>query len=209
MPVPSGNDPHDANLSLFCPFPHAPVVCDQIAAFYSADGSLAVNDGAPATIHMTLPVPILPFSARTRGLRTGKIAEPVQKYHLLDFAERYTAAWCSQDAVSVAAFYSADGSLAVNDAAPAVGRVAIAEVAQSFMTAFPDLRVTLDAVTTQDGRARYHWTLTGTNTGPGGTGRPVRISGFEIWRFGDDGLIASSQGHFDSTEYRRQLAQSV
>ena len=135
------------------------MVCEQIAAFYSADGSLAVNDGAPATIHMTLPVPILPFSARTRGLRTGKIAEPVQKYHLLDFAERYTAAWCSQDAASVAAFYSADGSLAVNDDAPAVGRVAIAEVAQSFMTAFPDLRVTLDAVTTQDGRARYHWTL--------------------------------------------------
>jgi hypothetical protein len=29
------------------------------------------------------------------------------KDRLLDFAERYIAAWCSQDAASVAAFYSA------------------------------------------------------------------------------------------------------
>jgi hypothetical protein len=57
---------------------------------------------------------------------------------------RYTAAWCSQDAASVAAFYSADGSLSVNDSAPAVGRSAITEVAQSLMTAFPDVRVVMD-----------------------------------------------------------------
>ena len=63
---------------------------------------------------------------------------------LREFAVRYTAAWCSQDAASVAAFYSADGSLSVNDNAPAVGRGAITEVAQSFMTAFPDMRVIMD-----------------------------------------------------------------
>ncbi len=109
----------------------------------------------------------------------------------------------------MAAFYSADGSLSVNDGAPAVGRSAIADVVQSFMTAFPNLRVILNEVTTRGDRARYHWTLTGTNTGPGGTGHTVRISGFESWRFGDDGLIASSQGHFDSAEYRRQLEQGM
>lgn len=128
---------------------------------------------------------------------------------LLDFAERYTAAWCSHDAASVAAFYAADGSLSVNDGAPAVGRSAIAEVAQSFMTAFPDLRVELDEVITEGDRVFYYWTLTGTNTGPGGSGRSVRISGFESWRFGDDGLIASSLGHFDGSEYRRQLEQGI
>ena len=63
----------------------------------------------------------------------------MQEHQLLDFAERYTAAWCSQNAASVAAFYSADGSLSVNDGAPAVGRSAMTEVAQSFMTAFPDI----------------------------------------------------------------------
>ena len=35
---------------------------------------------------------------------------------VLDFACRYTAAWCSQDAGSVAAFYSPDGSLCINGA---------------------------------------------------------------------------------------------
>ncbi len=82
----------------------------------------------------------------------------MQKDRLLDFAERYTAAWCSQDAASVAAFYSADGSLSVNDSAPAVGRRAITEVPQSFMTAFPDMRVVMDEVLVQGGRAEYHWT---------------------------------------------------
>ena len=31
-----------------------------------------------------------------------------------DFAERYTAAWCSQNASSAASFYSQDGSLAAH-----------------------------------------------------------------------------------------------
>jgi ketosteroid isomerase-like protein len=128
---------------------------------------------------------------------------------LLDFAERYTAAWCSQDAASVAAFYSADGSLSVNDSAPAVGRRAITEVAQSFMTALPDMRVVMDEVLVQGDHAEYHWTLIGTNTGPGGTRHRVRISGFERWQIGADGLIASSQGHFDSSEYYRQLECAV
>ena len=133
----------------------------------------------------------------------------MQKDQLRDFAERYTAAWCSQDAASVAAFYSPDGSLSINDGAPAVGRSAIAETVQSFMIAFPNLRVILNEVTTRDDHARYHWTLTGTNTGPGGTSHTVRISGFERWRFGEDGLIASSQGHFDSADYQRQLEQGM
>ena len=45
------------------------------------------------------------------------------------FAEAYTAAWCSQDAARVAAFYEENGSLSVNEDAPAVGRQAITEVA--------------------------------------------------------------------------------
>jgi uncharacterized protein (TIGR02246 family) len=130
------------------------------------------------------------------------IPEPAQ---LRDFARRYTAAWCSQDPARVAAFFSPQGSLSVNGAAPAVGRSAIREVAQGFMTAFPDLEVLMDDVLVQGGRAVYHWTLTGTNTGPGGTGQRVRISGFEEWQIGADGLIAQSQGHFDDASYQRQL----
>ncbi len=133
-------------------------------------------------------------------------ADPAE---LRDFAVRYTAAWCSQDAASVAAFYSPGGSLTVNSGAPAVGWSAITEVAQSFMTAFPDMRVVMDDIQVRGDGADYHWTLIGTNAGPGGTGHKVRISGFEIWQIGADGLIASSQGHFDSAEYQSQLEHGV
>jgi predicted ester cyclase len=125
---------------------------------------------------------------------------------LQDFATRYTVAWCSHNASSVAAHYAPQGSLTINNGPPAIGRAAIAGSAQSFMTAFPDLQVVMDNALIEGDRAVYRWTLYGTNTGPGGTGRRVRISGFEEWKIGDDGLIAESQGHFDDASYRRQLA---
>jgi hypothetical protein len=132
--------------------------------------------------------------------------EPAQ---LRDFAKRYTAAWCSRDVASVAAFYSPGGSLSVNGGTPATGRSAISEVAQGFMTAFPDLEVVMDDVLVQGANAVYHWTLAGTNTGPGGTGKRVRISGFEIWTIGAGGLIAESRGHFDNSSYQHQLKHGV
>ena len=120
-------------------------------------------------------------------------------------AEAYFAAWSSQDPLQVAAFYELDGWLRVNDDPPATGREAITEVAISFMTAFPDMKVVLDNVVLQDADIVCHWTWIGTNTGPGGTGRPVRISGFEVWQIGSNGVIASSKGRFDAVEYHRQL----
>jgi len=124
---------------------------------------------------------------------------------LTEFAQRYTAAWCSQDPSRVAAFFSPDGSLTVNHGTPAVGRNAITEVARSFMVAFPDLKVLMDDLRIAADTIEYHWTLIGTNSGPGGSGRKVHVSGFEKWRITGDGLIGSSQGHFDAEDYRRQL----
>jgi hypothetical protein len=130
---------------------------------------------------------------------------PPESSTVREFAKRYTAAWCSQDPASVAAHYSPNGLLRINAGAPAIGRNAITESARAFMTAFPDLRVILDDLREQGDRTEYHWTLIGTNTGPGGTGRHVRISGFEAWKFGGDGLIADSLGHFDAADYQSQL----
>jgi hypothetical protein len=124
---------------------------------------------------------------------------------LKDFAARYTAAWCNQNPADVAAFFSTSGSLQINEGPPAVGRAAIAEAARGFMTAFPDLKVVLDRLELRGERVLYHWTLTGANIGPGGTGRAVKISGHEDWLLGPDGLIAESKGHFDAKEYQRQL----
>jgi uncharacterized protein (TIGR02246 family) len=122
------------------------------------------------------------------------------------FARDYTSAWCSRDPGSVAGFFGEGGSLTINEGTPSVGRSAIADAAQGFMSAFPDMVVTMDDVRVEGDRAIYRWTLRGRNTGPGGTGRPVHISGYEEWTMGKDGRIAQSKGHFDEADYRRQLA---
>ena len=125
------------------------------------------------------------------------------------FAERYTAAWCSMDPAAGAAHYAREGSLAINGGAPAVGRDAITVVAASFYQALPDMQVYFDDLVVDGGRIEYHWTFTGTNTGPGGTGNAVRVKGFESWTIDEDGLIAASQGSYDAAEYIRQLAKEV
>ncbi len=125
---------------------------------------------------------------------------------LNDFSRRYATAWCSQSAASVAAFYEENGSLQINGGSPSKGRVAITTAAQSFMTAFPDMVVSLDDVGMRGSYAIFRWTLAGTNTGPGGSGNLVRISGYEEWRFGETGLIGESKGYFDEADYQRQLS---
>jgi len=126
---------------------------------------------------------------------------------LRDFATRYAAAWCSGNPEAVAAFFALNGSLKINDGPPSVGRAALTEASRSFMTSFPDMQVFFDDLRQNGPRVEFHWTLIGTNTGPGGSGKKVRISGFESWRFSADGLIEDSHGHFDVTEYQRQLTQ--
>ena len=123
-----------------------------------------------------------------------------------DFARRYTAAWCSGDPGSVASFYAPDGSLTINGGTPSVGTAGITEAARGFMEAFPNMRVLMDGVRIADKLVEYHWTLVGTNAE---TGNNVSISGFEEWTFGDDGLVADSQGHYDAAEYDRQVAEGV
>ena len=125
---------------------------------------------------------------------------------LTDFATRYAAAWSSGNPASLATFYTDAGSLSVNAGPPSVGRTAIASKANGFMTAFPDMVVQLKAVEQDSRGATFHWIWTGTNTGPGGTGRAVRIEGYEVWTFDADGLIAESKGHYDEAEYRRQVS---
>jgi predicted ester cyclase len=124
---------------------------------------------------------------------------------LTDMATRYAAAWSIRHPDSLASFYAVNGSLTVNAGAPSVGRPAITATAKGYMTAFPDMVVRMDSVIQDGNHAVFHWTWTGTNTGPGGTGKAVRISGHEEWTIGPDGLIIESKGHFDEAEYQRQL----
>ena len=123
---------------------------------------------------------------------------------LTSFAARYAAAWSGKDPVKFAAFYDEHGSLTVNGDA-SVGRAAITATARAYMAAFPDMVVKLDSLRQEKDQAIFHWTWTGTNTGPGGTGRAVNLRGYEKWTIGGNGLIATSDGHFDNDEYQRQL----
>lgn len=126
---------------------------------------------------------------------------------LNDFATRYAAAWSSRNPEQLASFYAESGSLTVNAGAPSVGRAAIAATARQYMTAFPDMIAKMDSVTRVGRNVTFHWTWTGTNTGPGGTGKPVRISGYEEWTLGPEGRIVESKGHFDEAEYQRQVGR--
>jgi predicted ester cyclase len=128
---------------------------------------------------------------------------------LSEIAKRYAEAWCSQKPESVAAFFAENGSLSVNDGSTAVGQAAIAEVARGFMRDFPDMIVIFDKLELRGDRTAFYWTLIGTNTGPGGSGNKVRISGYELWTIDNDGLIVESKGHFDAAEYERQLREGV
>ena len=122
-----------------------------------------------------------------------------------DFARSYTQAWCNHDPAEVAEHYAPGGTIAVNGGPP----TGITDVARSFMSAFPDIELFMDDVVVKDAAIEFHWTFAGTNTGVGGTGKRVRISGFEEWTFGDDGLVAESLGHYDQAEYDRQLQHGV
>lgn len=124
-------------------------------------------------------------------------------------ARRYTAAWCSHDPDSVASFFAADGSLAVNGQEPAVSRAAIAAIARGFYEAFPDTVVSMDLARLAGDRVVYLWTYEGTNTGPGGTGHAVRFNGWEHWTLADNGSIAISDGRFDTVEHERLLAHGI
>lgn len=121
---------------------------------------------------------------------------------LTEFAKRYAEAWCSHNPESVAAFFAENASLTVNGGSPTPAL----EIARGFMRDFPDLIVKFDKLEPRGDTTAFHWRLTGTFTG---TGNRVRISGYELWKIDNNGLIAESKGHFDAVEYQRQLKHGV
>jgi predicted ester cyclase len=76
------------------------------------------------------------------------------------------------------------------------------------MTTFPDIIVSMDSLVTTQKGTEFHWTFTGTNTGPNGTGKKVRIKRVELWQI-ENGLIKESKGSFDTEEYEKQVKFGV
>lgn len=132
-----------------------------------------------------------------------------EKVKLHELGQSYNAAWNSQTPEQVASFFAEDGSLIVNKGTPIVGTEAITKFASDFMVAFPDMKLTMDSLVTNNGRTEFHWTFVGTNTGPEGTGNSVNFSGFESWKLNEDGLIIESIGTYDADEYNKQVSGDV
>ncbi len=130
---------------------------------------------------------------------------PVSQAEAEERARAYTEAWFSHVPEAVASFYAEDGRITINGGEPSNGRGEVTEMARGFIGAFPDIIVHMDDIRSSGTHAVYRWTLEGHNTGPGGTGKYVKVSGWEYWRYSDDGLIAESFGHFDAEDYERQL----
>lgn len=152
----------------------------------------------------TKPLKLATFLIITIAM-TGCNSDKSEYDKMVEFGQRYTEAWNSKVPQQMASFYAEDGILTVNNGTPAIGRKQLAETAQSYMEAFPDLELTMDSLTVDNGTYRYYWTFKGTNTGPNGTGNKVDFSGYEEWTMNDQGLVQRSIGTYDAEEYQRQL----
>ena len=138
-------------------------------------------------------------------MMTGCKSDKSEYDQMVEFGQKYTDAWNSKQPEKMASFYAEDGILTVNNGTPAVGRKQLAETAQSYMEAFPDIELTMDSLTVENGTYRYYWTFKGTNNGPNGTGNKVDFSGFEEWAMNDQSLVQKSIGTYDAEDYQRQL----
>jgi hypothetical protein len=126
-----------------------------------------------------------------------------------ELALRASTAWSSQDPEGVADCYEKTASLTINNGTAATGHAELAATAAGYMEAFPDLNVSLDHLHVGGDSAFWVWTLSGTNTGPGGTGKAVRVSGIEVWKIGETGLVADSTGYYDAATYEHQIAHGI
>ena len=138
-------------------------------------------------------------------IMTGCKSDKSELDKMVEFGQKYTDAWNSKVPEKMASFYAEDGTLTVNNGTPAVGRKQLAETANSYMEAFPDMVLTMDSLTIENDSFRYYWTFKGTNTGPNGTGNKVNFSGFEEWTINDQGLVQKSIGTYNAVDYEKQL----
>lgn len=134
-----------------------------------------------------------------------RIPEAEREFDLHQFAHTYAQVWGSNKPEFVAMFYEENASLQVNNGDPATGRAAITEVANGFMTQFPDMKVSFDSLSRAAEGTKFHWTLTGTDASPDGKGNAVKISGYELWQISEEGRIKNSKGYFSEEEYKKQL----
>ena len=91
----------------------------------------------------------------------------------------------------------------------APGREGFAQAAVMVRGGFPDLDTKPVRVIVDGDRTLYHWEGGATHNGPfagaPATGKPVRLSGIEIVRFGDDDMVAEHWIQVNAMEIMQQI----
>ena len=118
-------------------------------------------------------------------------------------AQDYTSAWNTGKPKNVASFFAESGGIVINRGPLWQGRAGVAAMAAGFYADVPDLTLVCDGVKLAGSHMLYLWTFTGTHAG---TGRALRITGWEEWELGEDLKVTASRGWFDPEEWARQTA---
>jgi len=97
--------------------------------------------------------------------------------------------------------------------APSAGPEGQAKIAGAFRSAFPDLEWHVDLVLGDGDLVAARWTAAGTHSGAwddvAATGKKVRFSGVNIFRFGGAGKVVEIWNHRDDLGLMEQLGASV
>lgn len=120
-------------------------------------------------------------------------------------ADAYTQAWNAGSADAVAAFHATDGRITINRGTPGAGRAGVAAMAAGFFADVPDLTLSCDDLRMSGDHVAYIWTFSGHHAG---SGRTLRISGWEEWDPDAEGKVPASLGWFDAADYARQATGS-
>jgi steroid delta-isomerase-like uncharacterized protein len=134
----------------------------------------------------------------------------MNRRHVLARAEETVAAWNRGDPEGVVAYIAED--VIWRDVAlglPLQGRAALEEAVRAYMTAFPDLRLTVISHTLDGPRLAQEWMSTGTHQGElmgmAPTGRWIENYGALVVTCDDDGLVIEGAVYWNPLAMFRQL----
>jgi steroid delta-isomerase-like uncharacterized protein len=134
----------------------------------------------------------------------------MNRRHVLARAEEVLAAWNRGDAAGVVANVADD--VIWRDVAlgmPLQGRPELERATQAYMTAFPDLRVTVISWTIDGQRLAQEWTSTGTHQGElmglAPTGRWIENYGAMVVTWDDAGKVIEGSVYWNPLAMFRQL----
>jgi len=129
---------------------------------------------------------------------------------MIDRASEAFAAWNRGDAEGAVANMAED--VIWRDVAlgmPMQGRQAMLEASQAYMTAFPDLRLSVSSYTIDGPRLVQEWMSTGTHQGDlmgmAPTGRWTEIYGAIVTTCDEDGLVIEGSVYWNPLAMFRQL----